>query len=324
MSDVLTRWAVVATVDEPCVLVQCFTAWHLALGAAEVFLYFDRPDDPAADLMESWSNVRVQRCDQAHWGAARPIRQEIRQTRNANDAYAQFGGDWLLHCDADEFLCPDHDIPTALASVDPDCDAAIVAVAERMYHGTGAGIFAGTFRKPFAGSAARGLTVFGGDYALTGRGLTGHALGKVMVRGGRDLGLSIHRPKPQPNLQMQPLGGVTLLHFDGLTPLQWVVKLYRRAVEQRHGGMPPSPHRQAQIDAILADPARALALHDRLKRPDPALLANLQRHNLVLNPRFDPAALLTPPPDVSVQAYDLALRARFEPAFRDWPWQAWT
>lgn len=324
MSAFGSRWAVVATVDEPPVLVQCFAAWHLALGAAQVFLYFDRPDDPAADLLAQMAGVSVLRCDARYWAGARPARHQIRQTRNANHAYARCTADWLLHCDADEFLWPDGDVAAALALCGADCDAASVPVAERVYHGTGGDIFAGVFRRPFAGPPARGAALFGADYALTGRGLTGHAHGKAFARARRDLVLSIHRPRPRAGLQVQPIAGVALLHFDGLTPLQWVLKLWRKAADHARGGIAPSPHRQAQLDALAADHGVGWALHDRLKRADPALLAALRRRDLLLAPPFAPAAVLPQPPDLSPQAYDRTLRARYGADFPAFVWPEWT
>lgn len=324
MSALGSRWAVVATVDEPPVLVQCFAAWHLALGAAQVFLYFDRPDDPAADLLAQMAGVTVVRCDARYWAGARPARHQVRQTRNANHAYACSGADWLLHCDADEFLWTRGDVAPALALCGHDCDAAIVPVAERVYHGAGGDIFAGVFRRPFAGTPARGAALFGPDYALTGRGLTGHAQGKVFVRTGRDLVVAVHRPRPRADLQLCPMIGVDLLHFDGLTPLQWVLKLWRKAADHARGGIAPSPHRQAQMDALAIDHTRGVALHDRLKRGDHALLAALRRRNLLLAPRFDPAASLPKRPDLSPRSYDRALRARYGADFPAFIWPDWT
>ncbi|MFT6075351.1 MAG: hypothetical protein ACJAZ1_002280 [Yoonia sp.] len=106
-------------------------------------------------------------------------------------------------------------------------------------------IFEGAFRRPFVSSITRGPAVFGPDYAMTYKGLTGHALGKVFVRTGRPLRLSI--------LRAQSTGGhselvseradcdqLELLHFDGLTPLQWTFKLARMAhALVKKGGMPP-------------------------------------------------------------------------------------
>ena len=42
-----------ATVNEPVELVLAFLGYHLALGASEVILFFDDPEDPAAEAAEA-------------------------------------------------------------------------------------------------------------------------------------------------------------------------------------------------------------------------------------------------------------------------------
>lgn len=309
-------WSVTATLDEPLALVQAFVAWHLALGAAEVVLYFDRPDDPAAAALQDMPQVRVIRCGPGHWAGrqgARPVKHQVRQVHNATLAYRECRTDWLLHCDADEFLWPQGPVAEALAAVHPQTDAAIIAVAERVYAAgsTPETIFDGAFRRPFAGSPAQGEAVYGASYAMTRRGMTGHAQGKVFARAGRGLELSIHRPKPQPGVVLQPCAGAELLHFDGLTPLQWRFKLLRKAEHfARHGGMEPSPHRQRQIDAILGDPAAAGVVHDALKTVTAPRLAQLRRLGLLLTADFDPQPALARffgAVDLSVAGFDAAL-----------------
>ncbi|WP_322894125.1 MULTISPECIES: glycosyltransferase family 2 protein [unclassified Yoonia] len=288
-------WSVVATVDEPLVLVQAFVAWHLALGAAEVTLYFDRPDDPAAQIMEQVPQVRVIRCDMTHWQERRPAKHEVRQVQNATQAYRACTADWLLHCDADEYLWAPGGVSAALAAMAPAMDCAIVPVAERVYlPGTQPmAIFDGVFRRPFTSPARVGARVFGPDYALTRGGLAGHMQGKVFTRTGRGLELSIHRPKAKYACRMAPVTGVELLHFDGLTPQHWLRKLRLRAeMFAHHGGMAPSPHRQAQIDAILADPQGGMAVHDRVKRLTPDLARILTRKGLLLHAPFDLAPMV--------------------------------
>lgn len=288
-------WAIVATVAEPLPLLQAFVAWHLALGAAQISLYFDRPDDPTADVLAHLPQVRVIRCDAAHWQAARPAKHEVRQVYNATQAYRASTVDWVLHCDADEYLWAPGGVSAALAAMASAMDCAIVPVAERVYlPGTHPmTIFDGVFRRPFTGPARIGTKLFGPDYALTRGGLAGHMQGKVFTRTGRDLELSIHRPKAKYACQMASVAGVELLHFDGLTPQHWLRKLRLRAeMFAHHGGMAPSPHRQAQIDAILADPAGGMAVHDRVKRLTPDLARILTRRGLLLHAPFDPAPMI--------------------------------
>ena len=296
-------WAVVATVDEPPALVQAFVAWHLSSGADAVFIYCDKPDDPVQEALAHLPQVTVVACDEAHWlrlGKSRPRRHQVRQVRNARDAYVRAGTDWILHSDADEFLCAERPVERTLAAAKTEVDCVAVPVAERIHRpdDAGASVLDGAFRRPFREPNKKGLRIFGPDYALTYRGLTGHSQGKAFVRTGRDLKMSIHRPRPvfsdqEITLNHADVDALELLHFDGLTSTFWTYKLTRMArALANHDGMPPSPHRRKQADALIADMDGADAIYDRLKRPDDKLRALLEVNGLWAAPPFDPSAAI--------------------------------
>ncbi|WP_108813771.1 glycosyltransferase family 2 protein [Loktanella sp. Alg231-35] len=302
MSEAEPTWAIVATVDEPPAVVQAFVAWHLRLGADAIYLYFDRPDDPAADLFGHLDQVHVTRCDAVYWGATghdRPRRHEIRQVSNARDAYARAAAKWLLHIDADEFVWCDGGVAFCLAEISDGIEAVTFPAAERVHTGPAASIFAGKFRLPFAKPADEGRAIFGPPYDLTYRGLTGHAQGKAFSRVGRGLRLSIHRPRPQDRgaklaIHRCPADQMVLLHFEGLTRQQWIFKLLRMAQALEHDdGMPPSAHRAGQAAAVLEGPDGAGALHDLLKTADAAQLGVLAKYGLLLPLSFDPQDAIT-------------------------------
>lgn len=312
MTASLPTWSVVATVEEPPALVLTFVAWHLHLGAETIYLYCDNPDDPVVAMLAHLPQVRVTVCDPEHWlrvGKSRPRRHQVRQARNACDAYARSTSDWLIHIDADEYLWPQQPVVQLLAAIEPESDAFVIQVAERVHlpDDPGETVFEGAFRRPFRKPPKMGERVFGPDYALSNRGLYGHAHGKAFARTGRNLSMSIHRPKsprgaPDPVLSRPAPDAVELLHFDGLTPTGWVYKLARmqRALIKQDG-MPPSPHRRAQADALMADPHGAEALYCRLKVADGDLPMLLQRHGLWSAPAFDPrVALAAYFPDVEI------------------------
>jgi hypothetical protein len=319
-------WAVVATVDEPPALVMAFAAWHLSNGAARVYLYFDRPDDPAADLLSGTPGVTVVRCDADHWasfGRPRFGRHQHRQQANATQAYETTDAEFLLHCDADEFLWQDKPMGETLAGLDDSSEFLRVNNVERMARekGPNTSIFQGLFRKPYMGPWSRGVELFGRDYAYTSRGLTGHSVGKAMTRVGLECKISIHSPKMRgPNkVKLKSVESVdqTLLHFDGLTPLNWVFKLLRKADAVAHfNGLAPTAHREKQIHAILeaaSDPAAGMALHDRLKVADETKESELYWLGLSLDLPFDvgPAlAEIFPGQDIDLSAE----------AIDDWLW----
>ena len=321
MSVSAPSWSVVATVDEPPALAQTFVAWHLHLGAERVFLYCDNPDDPVGVLLGHMPQVRVVRCDDAHWrhlGKSRPRRHQVRQVWNAGEAYALCSSDWLVHLDADEFLWPAESVSALLQTIEPEADAVVLQVAERVHRPDDPGqtIFEGAFRRPFRNLPRMGERIFGPDYALTAGGLTGHTLGKAFVRTGRPVKMSIHRPKPAsgaPDLIMaRPApDAIELLHFDGLTPNYWVFKLARmqRALEKMDG-MPPSAHRRAQADALMANPDAGDDLYRRMKVADRDLSMLLRRYDLWSAPAFDPRpALARFFPDVTIDLSPAAFDA---------------
>ena len=201
------KWSVVATVDEPPALIQSFVAWHLALGASEIWLFFDRADDPAADLIAPLPDVRRVICDDQHWariGRARPERHQIRQSLNANFAFGQSKTAWMLHCDADEFLLPNGDVGEILSGCAPETDGVVVKVAERIYLDAAQPktIFSGGFRLPYVAPRKAGAALFGADFDLTSRGLTGHSLGKSFSRVGRGC-VTLYSPPPFQEAQKQ-------------------------------------------------------------------------------------------------------------------------
>jgi hypothetical protein len=133
---------------------------------------------------------------------------------------------------------------------------------------------------------------------MTCKGLAGHAQGKTFVRTGRPLRMSIHRPRSTDKerevlTQRADCTDLELLHFDGLTLLQWTFKLARMAhALARRGGMPPSPHRRKQANALIAKPTRAIEIYKRLKVARETQQALLQMHDLWSEPPFDPAPAL--------------------------------
>lgn len=88
-------WATVTTLREPPRRVMEFVAQHLYLGASEIWLYFDDPEDPAIPLVSKIPQVRAIPCTEAHRAAVAPrtTTHEARQKANANHAYTRSQAD---------------------------------------------------------------------------------------------------------------------------------------------------------------------------------------------------------------------------------------
>ncbi len=170
---------------------------------------------------------------------------------------------------------------------------------------------------------------------LNDAGLLGHGAGKSLVRAGLPLAIGIHYPLPEgraagdQSFLARPewrrhLEEAVLLHFDGLTPLHWQLKLLRKfeAHPDAAGGEPGlgrrTEARKAQIRAVHAartDAAALARLLDGLVVLSPAQAAALVRAGLAAD--IAPAIAATvaracgpAAPDLGPATFDARLRAR--------------
>lgn len=278
-------WSVTSTMDEPLELVCAFVAHYLNLGAAEVHLFLDRDREDVKDVLTGIPQVKFVVCTDEYWSetraGTRPIGQTIRQVINLRRAYAACRQDWLLFCDADEFLHVD----PYFASVDAltkvlgtEVDFHTFRPAERFYAigEESVSIFDGRYRCRSPRVREFGADIYGDDWKYFNFGLLQDGPGKSILRTDRDLQLDIHVPKNGQKVELrgksEDLRAVRnsfLLHYDGLTPLHWTLKLSRWY--------------RSMID-LLGDSEEALR-----QRRDPG--RNLQARTLHEN-RADPQALL--------------------------------
>lgn len=323
-------WGVVATVDEPAQLVAAFVAHHLDQGAAEVHVFLDRPDAEAEALLADLPGVFVTACDAAYWQRSargqRPPRHTARQNHNATAVYRRTGVSWLLHCDADEFLFCEAPLEEELASQPARIGYLRIRNVERAWppEGPGAEIFDGPFRLPIPEFQRLGPRIYGPGADYLNQGVSGHVAGKGIVRTGRNYLMGIHYPRfdtaaEEKTVPRRPSQTAVLLHFDGLTPLHWALKLLKRVGEPRyakprnHGA-----HRTAQfieMARICREPGAAAALCRAVQGLDAAQMRALCRLDAVAEIRPDIAgAVARHLPgrglDLSAAAFDRALIAR--------------
>lgn len=312
-----TSWAVVATVDEPTPLVAAFVAHHLNEGAQAVHLFLDKPDPETVRVLRGIKGCVLTRCNKAYWEAqnngTHPYLHTRRQIINANVAYAACAADWLLHCDADEFVRDGAALGDALQAAPETCDYLRLRVAERVMPSgfDQKQLFDGIFRTPISGHKAAFARAYHPVEAYLDRGLTGHTIGKSVARTGRGLRLGLH--KPDDTLQRQVVETTRLLHFDGLTEFHFLLKLLRRAHEKALPGVPRhNAGRLAQMMAIrdnVDDMELFLALVEALKTLRPDQEAQLTALGVIDKTPFTPnlgnLAL-----DLSVATFDAALRVK--------------
>lgn len=337
-------------VAEPPELLCAFAAHYLSLGAAEVHLFLDDPDQPGIDLLKGLPRVRVTLCTDRHWQALagqRPVNQVMRQVLNANRAYDRCRADWFLFCDADEFLITNAPVADLLRGVPDSVLQCRVPMAERVLcrEKGQAHLFDGVFRVPLRQNPDALQAAYGDLAGMTTHGLTGHLAGKTFTRARRsDLRIRLHLsvpadPEEEARLRkagaLRPgpdLAGSRLVHFDGMTPLHWQLKMLRFHLEN-----PPkaqtsgkgvfakrTPARSRQVTAVYegaGDPA-ALRRLRRLIELDPEARATLERAGGLLQAKCDPREsvrhYLKRDLPFDVATFDARLRARHGPLIAEY------
>ncbi len=130
----MPRPAIVATVRDAADVLDSFIAYHLTIGFAHIYLFFDDPADPFADTLTGNPSVTAILSTpdiRARWSSLRSfvkyrdhIETEVmaRQILNCELAIrmaAEQGFDWILHIDSDElFSCESGSAPEHFAALD--------------------------------------------------------------------------------------------------------------------------------------------------------------------------------------------------------------
>lgn len=293
-------WSVVATVKEDIGTIKAFISHYKTLGASVIHLFFDDPDDPAADLAGTVPGVVVTRCDDRFWRGARPPTHQARQKHNANLAYRRCGSDWLIHLDADELLYAQRPFAVLLGGLDPAQRAARVVPAEAMVAPRKDGI--SFFRLPLPDTARGrriGERVYGDINRFLEHGFLSHTAGKCFVRTGLSgIALSIHAPFADGTRMVPPtLPQAFLLHLHGDDEDRWIAAVGRRLATGAYqakfhdarskGRGSEGPGRNAFLTNLMQREGeeglrrffRAVCVFDESKRP-------LRRHGLILKLRL--------------------------------------
>ncbi|EEW60763.1 conserved hypothetical protein [Ruegeria sp. TrichCH4B] len=338
MMSASPTWAVVATVAEPIELIAAFAAYHIEMGAAQVFLFLDAPRPGDADILEKLPGVQAICCDAAYWQErlqrARPDSLTRVQRVNANYAYEQTSADWLFHIDADEYLVSERGISDVLADVSEQVDYLRVQNLERVYRPHQQDqTFTTLFRVPFEGLRWQERDLFGSAAVFTHKGFAGYTAGKGAGRADRELKLALHKANFQkgaartgPPNETQ-CSEILLAHFDGFTPLSWMAKLLRYTDLGTYDWQPGKGRgkgqrkRAKQIDFARyygGELRRLVELHMLLKVVLPDQEQDLTQHGWLLELPVDPvAALRKLLPDhawsFSADSVNASLRARAAP-----------
>jgi Glycosyl transferase family 2 len=288
----MADWGVCSTIQAPVDQVLAFVAHHQGLGASQMWLFFDDPDDPAFGVVQRLAGVTATCCDVAYWQSVcktRPDTHQNRQSRNMRRVYNLAALPWVAHLDVDEFLWPSRPIADVLDEVPQDQILLRMAPWEALHApGLRDDIFtAHQFRAALKGdqmAEARKRT-FGPYAAVLGDGVLSHSAGKCFFQRGF-AGL-------QPRLHGAFLGGervkgvvfhpdIALLHFHAEDPDRWKQRLPFRLTK---GAYQFNPKLQAHL--LAASPAEVDAFYDVVQHPSAEVLAYLAGSGLLINAALD-------------------------------------
>lgn len=233
MTGAAPRWGVVATAKAEADEILQFAAFHLDAGATRVHVFLDEPAPEAFAALKAHPNCRVTECDDAYWhkrGGRRPVKHQVRQTRNATFGYNRSKGlDWVVHIDIDEFLVSDHTVATALSELPADCLTARVRPMEALTlsgdRGTPCAFKAFIPNGPERRAISQRLYSNFGTYVRGG--FLSHVAGKVFARTGQaQMHFKIHNAVVAgvENPRFADLAEVSLAHCHASNWAEWRVK----------------------------------------------------------------------------------------------------
>jgi hypothetical protein len=201
-------------------------------------------------------------------------------------------------------------------------------VAERVrWDGTAqAGLLDGAFRLPAPGDRGAHLTdVYGRDLRYLNAGVKAYAHWKSCCRTGRGMRMGVHGPlalTPTAQRRAVTLPRPALLHFDGLTPRHWVLKMLRKAGLE-DWRRKPNVARARQLRLFTSSrlrPSDLLRFYRRLDTLDAGRSQKLRALGLLHEPRPSlPATVAAVSPDAAAALEtetfdaDLALQTRGDP-----------
>jgi hypothetical protein len=228
----MPSWGLVTTIKAPEEQVLAFVAHHLSLGASQLWIYFDDPQDPAFARVAGLPRVTAIRCTDWYWAirGGRKANHRRRQVLNARDAQRRCRLDWLGHVDGDEFLYASGPVSSVLADISADVPNVLMDVFEAMHDpDLPDDIFtARQFRGPLRGMhLALHPAIFGPAAPAVAKGGLGHTIGKSFCRPrlkgiSLDLHLAVRNKVAIPAFFHPDL---RVLHFHAHDPTAWLRSL---------------------------------------------------------------------------------------------------
>lgn len=194
----IDSFSICSLVRETLPILQRFVDHHQRAGVEHIFLYFDGTEEETRSVQEAFQqddSVSVECCDSSYWAKMYPDSSQLdlgdKQIGAFRNGMTRNKSDWMLICDADEFVTSDKPLGAALAQLPKEFSGVRIRNTEAVW-GTGDDIHeefgCGYERHPFPigfwGRTVLPLLVYGRDWLLIRRGVTGFMSGKHLVRRG--------------------------------------------------------------------------------------------------------------------------------------------
>lgn len=220
-----------------------FVNYHLNLGFANIFLFFDNPCDEALKLLEDYSRVTCIVCDSDYWRKflpQPPLHLDEKQVINANVGLGlakETGMDWILHIDSDELVYAEEEISPLLSALSRDIHVALLKPFEAVPEKLG---YSHPFKEvslfktnPAQENIDRAMTQGCHKAFFNGEYFRGYSIGKSAVRTASDRirSMGVHLPVSHDNqpLAIETLTQAKLLHYDSIGLNIWKEKWAKRA-----------------------------------------------------------------------------------------------
>jgi len=233
----MSSLAIIATVKAPIEQLKFFINYHLNVGADQIILFFDDPNDKDIEQIQHYELVTVIPCTTEYWEKStsqRPNSIEKRQVTNVNKGI-QIALDkkcnWIAHIDSDELLNPKQDIKEVLKYCKADAIRfeLLEAAPEREYYKN---IYEPTlFKKKPTTLQIRMAKLLGCRRSIyNNEYLRGHLKSKMAIKlNSKIRKFGIHGPIDfDDSITIIDTKKIQLLHYDCVGIENWKLKWSRR------------------------------------------------------------------------------------------------
>lgn len=255
----MATFSVACLANENDTILHKFLAHYLRLGAEEVALFLDRAEAEGPVSLDAFGEdqrkrIRVTYCDEAYWsnlGRQRPDVLEVRQRTIFTEYFRRCAQDWVLACDADEYLISPESLSGLLDRLPDDVDSVTFFTIEAVWapqQDINQPFQNTWFRVPFQTTKKwqhDRKKIYGPvRYLMSARGLVGHHVGKSMTRTGSSADeIALHWANANGECISvssrrfgDPFTSVCVAHFDAINFTRWRKKFRRRGGRKGAGG----------------------------------------------------------------------------------------